>query len=209
MKFTVAALSLALASAASAQLSAIPVVEAIAPKSVSCAGAKELDQCREAPAIAKELVTAFFHYGIFHINQMAAVTSLMAFESLDFQFKRNQNPLNVGQGTANMQSAKFNLLYAKSIPELAPLFEQFTSVDSMTDDEKKSVLDAVLDDKYNFGSGPWFLKTQCPDAMAQLETDPEAGFLSYMRCIVIPMDPIDPVRIQYWNAAKAAFGVKA
>jgi hypothetical protein len=209
MKFTASAVTLGLAAAARAQLSAIPIVEACAPLSVSCANAPIADQCREAPAIANALVASFFKFGIYSVNQMAAITSLMAFESLDFQYKRNQGAGNFGQGTANMQSAAFNLLYAKSIPELAPQFQQFSSADAMTPDDKEALLDALMPDEYNFGSGPWFLTTQCgQEVMNLLDSSPDAGFDAYMRCIVVPMDPIDPKRTAYWQNAKAAFGVQ-
>jgi hypothetical protein len=209
MKFTAAALSLGLASVASAQLAAIPIIAAVAPGTASCPGTDLNQECRNTEQVARALVRSFIDYGIYHPNQMAAITSLMAFESLDFKFKRNQNPEHYGQGTANQQSAQYNLLYAKSIPELEPLVREFASADAMTPDQKTSMLTAIIaDDQWNFGTGAWFITSQCPDVLDQLASNADAGFDAYMVCIGIPLEGgIDPKRTEYWNNAKAAFKV--
>lgn len=210
MKFTAAALTLGLASAASAQLSAVPIIEAIAPLSKDCSspppyiGNQPKDQCRTAEQLAGSLISAFFTHGVYSVKQMAAVVALMAFESGDFEYKLNQVEAHHGQGTANMQSPAFNLKYGRSIPDLAEQFKQFpATVDGMSPEQLDKMVLLLTDDKYNFGSGPWFLMNECgADVRSLLDSNPDAGFAAYMGCVGVT---VDDKRNQYWQRAKSAF----
>ncbi|MCJ1396397.1 hypothetical protein MMC18_009287 [Xylographa bjoerkii] len=116
---------------------------------------------------------------------MAALISLMAFETADFKYQNNYFPGNPGQGTRNMQSARFNLLYAKSIPALASSVAAITE-DSAVGALSLSQLDQVRalltgNNNYDFGSAAWFLTTQCSTAIrAELQTGTLAGWQAYV-----------------------------
>ncbi|CAG7554722.1 unnamed protein product [Fusarium equiseti] len=203
MKFTTLSTILGLAGVSAAALTAVPIIEKIAPKSKKCPS--KLTDCRDSKQMAPYLIDAFQHYDIYDPNAMAAVLALMAFESGDFQYKRNQYPGRPGQGTANMQMAPFNLLYAKSIPELASKFEGIDSTEGMSKDELNDLLDAVTVDKYNFASGAWFLATQCKQEVRDaFKKDVDEGFKIYIEeCVGTDVEP----RKEVFNIAKKAFGV--
>ena len=65
------------------------------------------------------IVKSFQHYGISSAGVQAALLSIMAFESGNFKYSINISPGVPGQGTRNMQSPKFNMEYAMSIPALS------------------------------------------------------------------------------------------
>lgn len=185
-------------------LYAAPIIEHAAPKSVKCD--PKNDECRTAKQAAPFITQGFYDHGIYDVKEMAAVLSLMAFESGDFQYKRNAFPGRPGQGTANMQMAKFNLLYAQSIPELKEKWGAVKTVDGASNSTLSDLLDDVTDDKYNFASGPWFLTTQCePSVRVSLQKDIDAGFKDYMDCVGVT---IDEARTKSINLAKEAFGLK-
>ncbi|KAJ2980565.1 hypothetical protein NUW58_g6912 [Xylaria curta] len=152
-------------------------------------------------------------YGLMNSGQIAAVIALTALESVEYVYKHNVSPGRPGQGTSNMQMFSFNLQYAKSIPELKDALAGISGIneqnpDSTPDDAKKAVLALVQDDKYNFGSGPWYLSTmpQCDAAKKLLETSPDAGWAKYMTdCVGV--DAGDAKRNEYWARAKKAFGL--
>ncbi|KAL4727783.1 hypothetical protein ACLX1H_004472 [Fusarium chlamydosporum] len=200
MKFITLTTIIGLASASAAALTAVPIIEQIAPKSKKCPTGNT--QCRTAKQAAPYLINSFQTYGIYDPKEMAAVLALMAFESGDFQYKRNQVPGRPGQGTANMQMAPYNLLYAKDIPELASKFQGIDSTDGMSDDELGDLLDAVTVDKYNFASGAWFLAKQCKQNVRDaFKTDADAGFKVYIEeCVGTDVEP----RQETFNAAKKA-----
>ncbi|KAJ4135515.1 hypothetical protein NW765_009487 [Fusarium oxysporum] len=203
MKFTTLSLIASLASLSAASLSAVPIIEAIAPKSKICpTGNKE---CRTATQAAPFIISSFQSRQIYSPAEIAAVLALMAFESGDFQYKRNHYPGRPGQGTANMQMPNYNLLYAKSIPELAKGWQGIESVEGLSDQELGDLLDDVTVDKYNFGSGPWFLKTQCKEDVRQaFKTDVDTGFQKYIEeCVGTDLQP----RLEYFQRAKTAFGL--
>ncbi|KAL2687868.1 hypothetical protein Neosp_005437 [[Neocosmospora] mangrovei] len=185
-------------------LYAAPIIEHLAPKSVKCD--PKNDECRTAKQAAPFITQGFYDHGIYDVKEMAAVLSLMAFESGDFQYKRNAFPGRPGQGTANMQMAKFNLLYAQSIPELKEKWGKVKTVDGASNSTLSDLLDDVTQDKYNFASGPWFLTTQCePSVRTSLQKDIDAGFKEYMDCVGVT---IDEARTKSINLAKEAFGLK-
>lgn len=201
---TLSTLFLSLANISLAQLYATDIIEAIAPGSKECASGE--DDCRTAEQAAPFIVEAMYHYGIFNTNEMAAVISLMAFESGDFRYKRNAFPGRPGQGTANMQMAPFNLKYAKQIHGVKEKLEGVETTDGMTDDQLNDLLGLVTPDEFNFGSGPWFLTTKCVDERAALKKSVDEGFRAYMACVGV--DVTDD-RLEYLTRAKKAFGISS
>lgn len=203
---TIAAFTLGCAATASAWVQTHgQIIEEIAPQSKSCA--KDNDECRTGEQAAPYIFRSMARYGLFSPNQMAAVISLMAFESGDFAYKRNHFPApgRPGQGTANMQMAEFNLKYAKSIEAIQNDVSNITSVDGLSNAELNRIRDLVIVDDYNFGSGPWFLRTECgEDVVGELVTDIDAGFESYMECVGVE---VDESRLEYFDRAKSAFGL--
>lgn len=179
---------------------AAAIIAEVAPSTVDCAAGGE---CVKSDVIGPLLVQAMQQYGIYNPAQMAGIIALTAFESVEYTFKHNVSPGRPGQGTSNMQMFKFNLKYANSIPELAG---QVAGVgEDAPDDKKNEVLSLVNDNKYNFGSGPWYFSTQCtPDVQEALKKGDDAGFVAYMGCVGVT---VDPKRQGYWDAARKAFGL--
>ncbi|KAK6200817.1 hypothetical protein LQW54_009481 [Pestalotiopsis sp. IQ-011] len=180
---------------------AASMILAIAPKSSACA--TTTGDCRTNVQAAQPMIDAFDKYDIRTPGEIAGIISLMAYESGDFVYKHNVSPGRPGQGTANMQMFDFNQKYAASIDDLET---QVAALGSITDDTGKNNLLALLtDDKYNFGSGPWFYSTQCTDAQkTALQKGDDAGFAQYMACVGVT---VADDRSAYWNRAKTAFGL--
>ena len=175
-------------------------VLSIAPSSSTCAGAPKPKECRTADQAASSISTVFSMYGITSPGEKAALISTMAFETGDFKYDVNYFPGNPGQGTRNMQSAEFNLLYAQSIPALAyPLQAVINSPNGIRD-----LLTA--NDIYDFGSAAWFLTAHCGEATrAALQSGGLVGWKSYVSdCIHTP--PTSD-RQAYWERAAQVFGV--
>jgi hypothetical protein len=197
--------ALAFATLAVAQIQAVPIIEEIAPGSKECTDAAN-KECRTAAQAASHIASGMTTHGIYHVNEMAAVISLMAFESVDFKYKTNQVPGRPGQGTANMQMAEFNLKYAKSIDKVKGEVANIQSVDGLSDDELNRIRSLVITDDYNFGSGPWFLTTQCESSVRQeLRANIDQGFSAYMGCVGVE---VSAERTAYLDRAKKAFGIK-
>ncbi|XXG98618.1 hypothetical protein Hte_004943 [Hypoxylon texense] len=181
--------------------SAADLIAQISPASTSCADTTE---CRTAEQMGPLFADAMAKYELNQAGQIAAVLALTAFESVDYKYKHNVSPGRPGQGTSNMQMFEFNLEYANAIPELK---DQVSGVTADADDAKKNeVLALVTDDKYNFGSGPWFMTTKCADAKDALSAgkDMDAGFQAYMQCVGVTLTDD---RQAYWTRAKQAFGL--
>lgn len=98
-----------------------------------------------------------------------------------------------------MQSPTFNKKYALSIPALSP------KVSSNSD--PSAVLDLLLsDESYDFGSGAWFLTTQCsPEVRGALQSGSESGWEMYITGCVGTSVTED--RRSYWDRAVQALGV--
>ncbi|KAK5995412.1 hypothetical protein PT974_03816 [Cladobotryum mycophilum] len=203
MRFSTAtSVILSLSGLAMAQLPAIDIIKQIAPGSASCADSTD---CRTSQQAAPYIAGSMFEYGIFSVNEMAAVISLMAFESGDFKYKHNVYPGRPGQGTANMQMSNYNLLYAKSIPAISGKVAKYSTTSGLSDADLNSILALVTDDKYNFGSGAWFLTTQCPMSVrTSLQSNADSGFQAYMQCVGAS---VTPDRLEYFSRAKKAFGI--
>jgi hypothetical protein len=104
---------------------------------------------------------------------------------------------------------EFNLEYAKSIPSIASHLDSIIGSGTATTDEQKNKLVEALNKhpEISLGSGPWYLATKCPDALAMFG---EAGklddaFRKYMGCVGVAAG--DAGRVQKWEAAKKAFGL--
>ena len=139
---------------------------------------------------------AFHKYGISSAGEMAAVLSLMAFETQDFKYNTNHFPGWPGQGTRNMQMPPLNLKYAQSIPDLA----------TAAGDPVQVLKLLTSSDEYDFGSGSWFLSTQCPDSVRSgLQTGSQQGWEAYITSCV--QTSVTPERQAYWERAKKALGM--
>ncbi|KAI0404460.1 hypothetical protein F4802DRAFT_567155 [Xylaria palmicola] len=172
---------------------AAEIVGEIAPNSKTCANS---DECRTNEQAGPLLAKAMAQYKLDHAGPIAAVLALTAFESVDYQYKHNVFPGRAGQGTSNMQMYDYNKEYAESLKLTVPAGD--------TDAGKNALLDILKDDKYNFGSGPWFLTVHCNDQIENLKTATDEAFTAYMSCVGVT---VDEGRKAYWQRAKTAFGL--
>ncbi|PLB49482.1 hypothetical protein P170DRAFT_185013 [Aspergillus steynii IBT 23096] len=175
-------------------------IEAIAPTSNTCDGAPAPGECATSEQAALNIAKSFETYQVTSPAEQAAVIGLMAMESGDFKYSRNQ--VNIGQGTRNMQSPAFNSQYAASLPGIA---DQAAALAS----DPAGLLDAlVANEEYDFGSGAWFLTTQCtPDVRTQLQTGSEEGWASFISGCV--GTDANEARRDYWTRAVEALGASA
>ncbi|KXH43686.1 hypothetical protein CSIM01_12580 [Colletotrichum simmondsii] len=195
-----------------APLNATSIIATTAPKSTSCDGVTTFaDECATASHVASYLPQAFQKYNVTTKGEMAALLSLMAFETGDFRYNRNHfpEPGRPGQGTRNLQMAGYNLMYALSISELKDKATEIaggvTDGNSLTDDKKNQILELVMPDDYTWGSAAWFLTTQCDaDVRENLAAGTVKGFTLYMDCIGTSGTED---RVAYWARAKGAFGL--
>ncbi|PLB41791.1 uncharacterized protein BDW47DRAFT_122242 [Aspergillus candidus] len=174
-------------------------IETIAPKSKSCESASSKDECATAAQAAPAISASFDKYKVHSRAEQAAVIGLMAFESEEFQYNRNHSPGVPGKGTRNMQSPTYNQKYASSLPDIADAAEQASS-------DADKVLDLLVDKtEYDFGSGAWFLTTQCgDDVRKQLQSGSEKGWKAYIRDCV--GTEANRERRGYWERAVDALG---
>jgi hypothetical protein len=181
----------------------------IAPSSSSCSGATYPDECATAEQAAPYLIQAMSIYNITSVPEIAAVLSLMAYETGEFKYNTNHFPApgNPGQGTRNMQMASYNLLYAQSFPALQANLSAITTADStsgLSDDRLNEIRALVLGDEYAWGSAAWFLTTQCESARSALQSGGQAGYEAYLECVGTSSTSD---RLAYWTAANTAFGI--
>ncbi|GFF57975.1 hypothetical protein IFM51744_09397 [Aspergillus udagawae] len=174
-------------------------IENIAPKSKSCADAPAPGECATSEQAAANIAKSFETYKVTSAAEQAAVIGLMAFESLDFEYNRNHFPGVAGQGTRNMQSPAFNAKYAASLPALADKLKGVSG-------DPAGVLDLLLsNEEYDFGSGAWFLTTQCSqDVRSELQSGSEAGWQKYITSCV--GTDANEERKAYWTRAVQALG---
>ena len=78
-----------------------------------------------------------------------------------------------------MQMPAYNLMYAQSIPALAPYLEKVQTSDAA------AILGLLIRyTNYDFGSAAWFLTSQCDESVRSgLQSGSGAGFSAYMACI--------------------------
>ncbi|GIJ89930.1 hypothetical protein Asppvi_008876 [Aspergillus pseudoviridinutans] len=174
-------------------------IETIAPKSKSCTDAPAPGECATSEQAAGNIAKSFETYKVTSVAEQAAVIGLMAFESLDFEYNRNHFPGVAGQGTRNMQSPAFNAKYAASLPALADKLKGVSG-------DPAGVLDLLLsNEEYDFGSGAWFLTTQCSqDVRSELQSGSEAGWQKYITSCV--GTDANEERKAYWTRAVQALG---
>ncbi|RHZ51867.1 uncharacterized protein CDV56_100690 [Aspergillus thermomutatus] len=200
-------------------------IETIAPKSTSCANPPAPGECATSEQAAANIAKSFETYKVTSAAEQAAVVGLMAFESLDFEYNRNHFPGVPGQGSMfciyvlrgqvlwrmradrvgiriarNMQSPAFNAKYAASLPALADKLKDVSG-------DPAGVLDLLLaNEEYDFGSGAWFLATQCSqDVRSELQSGSEAGWQKYISSCV--GTDANEERKAYWTRAVQALGV--
>lgn len=95
---------------------------------------------------------------------------------------------------------EYNLEYAASIPELAD------QLDAVRDQPDK-VLDLLLQDEtYDFGSGAWFLTSQCGERVRHaLRVGGGQGWREYLsQCV---RTAFTDARKGYWEKAREALGI--
>ncbi|MCJ1304452.1 hypothetical protein MMC08_007264 [Hypocenomyce scalaris] len=186
---------------------------AISPGSSTCAGAPYPSECRTAAQAVPFISASFSSYDLTSPAEMAAVVGTMAFESGDFKYDINYYPGNPGQGTRNMQSAAFNLLYASSIPALSSSLQAITagatSASSLSTTQQNDVRGLLTaNETYDFGSGAWFLTSQCTESVrGGLQNGSEEGWEEYITGCIGTTVTSD--RMAYWQMAMQAFGASA
>ncbi|CAP86499.1 hypothetical protein E8E15_005641 [Penicillium rubens] len=172
----------------------------IAPSSKSCANAPAEGECATAKQAAKFTSQSFNTYKVTSKAEQAAIVSLMAFETEDFKYNKNHFPGVAGQGTRNMQSPAYNKKYASSLPELK---DKLPSVSNSPEE----LLDLLRSDSAtDFGSGAWFLTTQCSkDVRTALADGSETGWQRFISDCV--GTSVTDERKEYWERAVKAIGV--
>lgn len=194
----------------SAPPSALSILLAIAPSSSTCVSAPIPSECSTAAHAAPYLITSMSAHNITHPAVLAALLSLIAFETGEFKYNTNHFPApgRPGQGTRNMQTARFNLLYARSMPELRESVEGIVlgrEVEGLSDEEVNAVRALVLPDRYAWGSAGWFLNTQCSREVREgLEMKGEEGWRAYLACVGVEAEE---GRREGWERARGAFGI--
>ncbi|RFU33600.1 hypothetical protein B7463_g2743, partial [Scytalidium lignicola] len=180
---------------------------AIAPTSANCDGAPAPSECATATQAAPYLINAMGSYNITSASEIAALLSLIAYETDDFKYNINHYPGNPGQGTRNMQMASYNLMYAQSISELQQSLASITTASTtggLSSDQLNDIRALVLPDQYSWASAAWFLTSQCQNARPALQAGGQAGFEAYMSCVGTS---VTDDRLAYWTRAQAAFGL--
>ncbi|KAH8929529.1 hypothetical protein BT69DRAFT_175216 [Atractiella rhizophila] len=169
---------------------------AIAPSTAVCnSSATFAAECRTADEAVPYINESFKTYAVESEGEVAALISLMLFETGNLRFEKNHFPApgRPGQGTRNLMMFNFVYDYALSIPEtrdaalaLCPFPPDSTSDDPtsptyISPDTKNAVLALVLPDTYSFASAAWFLKTKCPAEVSELLKEGGcAGFQAYI-----------------------------
>ncbi|KAJ5753726.1 uncharacterized protein N7511_007879 [Penicillium nucicola] len=175
-------------------------METIAPQSTSCDNPPAEGECATGKQAAKFTSQSFDTYQVTNKAEQAAIISLMAFESDDFRYNKNHFPGVAGQGTRNMQSPAFNKKYASSLPALS---DQLAAVSN----DPAALLDLLRNNgAYDFGSGAWFLTTQCSkEVRTALAKGDESGWSRYISDCV--GTSVTDERKEYWDRAVKALGV--
>ena len=188
--------------------SAVSMLLEIAPTSNTCDGAPFPSECATAAQAAPYLITAMSSYGVVSPPEIAALLSLIAFETGDFKYNINHYPGRAGQGTRNMQMPDFNLQYALSIPALVGQVQAITSATTSTaglsDDQLNAIRALVLPDEYTWASAAWFYTTKCASIRSQVQAGGQAGLEAYLGCVGTTATSD---RLAYWTRANTAFGL--
>ncbi len=85
-------------------------VLAIAPNSSTCEGDSFPEECKTASQITPFINEGLARYGVTHPGEIAALLSLMAFETGDFKFNKNHfpEPGRPGQGSKLIPYSHFS-----------------------------------------------------------------------------------------------------
>ncbi|KAJ5663675.1 hypothetical protein N7507_004406 [Penicillium longicatenatum] len=172
----------------------------IAPTSKTCDNPPAEGECATAEQAAKFASQSFDNYQVTSKAEQAAILSLMAFETDDFKYNKNHFPGVPGQGTRNMQSPDYNKKYANSISALKDKVAEVSN-------SPADLLDLLREDEtYDFGSGAWFLTTQCSeDVRSALQAGDESGWKKYIsECVGTT---VTDERKEYWQRAVKTLGV--
>jgi hypothetical protein len=180
--------------------SAADILLAIAPSSGSCSNAPAAGECATNVQAAPYLITALANYGVTNVNEIAAVLSVVAYESGDFKYNINHYPGRPGQGTRAMLMPSYVLEYVKSIPALASQTTASTTT-GLSDSDLNAIRALVLPDDYTWGSAAWFLTTHCASARSGLQAGGQAGYSAYLTCLGVTATSD---RLAYWTRATAA-----
>lgn len=170
------------------------------------------EECRTPEQAGPFLLFAMNKYSIMHPLEISAIMATISTESVNLQYKTNQFPKRAGQGTSNMQMYKFNYEFAKTIPELAePLSNIESTKENMTNpsnETKNAVRALVIQDAYNFQTGPWYYTTKCCEKIKAKLRNPsttDEGFNEYsLNCIGV--ESTEDGRREAFGRAKAAWG---
>ncbi|KAK7043166.1 hypothetical protein VNI00_008520 [Paramarasmius palmivorus] len=131
-------------------------------KQTSCTNAQFPEECRDASQALPFVNKAFSDYNITTIGEKAALLSLMAFESGNFEFNINHFPGRAGQGTRNMMMFNFIHQYAVDTPSTSQQALELAGPDpnspSITNATMNAVRELVLGDELSFASAAWFYK---------------------------------------------------
>ncbi|RDW88159.1 hypothetical protein BP6252_00191 [Coleophoma cylindrospora] len=182
----------------------------IAPTSNTCSGATYADECETAAQAAPYLISAMQTYSITSAAEIAALLSLVAYETGDFKYSTNHfpSPGRPGQGTRNMQMATYNLLYAQSISALSTQVAAITTATTtagLSDDELNAIRALVLPDQYSWASAAWFYTSQCSSSVrTQVQAGGQAGYEAYLGCVGTTATSD---RLAYWTRANTALGL--
>lgn len=100
----------------------------------------------------------------------------------------------------NMQSPSYNKKYASSLPALKADLPKVSN-------SPADLLDLLRENEtYDFGSGAWFLTTQCSkDVRSKLQSGSETGWQMYISDCV--RTSVTEERREYWERAVKALGV--
>ncbi|MCJ1324529.1 hypothetical protein MMC10_001191 [Thelotrema lepadinum] len=187
------------------------VLAQVAPKSNSCtrALANETAECATASSASIPFLKSLLQYNLTTKNQVAAIVSLVAFETGEFLYDYHHFPASQpGWCTRAMMMPDNVVLYAKSLPNLPANLATLktatnaSSVSNSTLDDMCHYLtsDPVLD----FGAPSWYLTSVCsPDIQSGLKTGGQTEWAAYMKlCVGVDTSlPDEAGRIPYYTAA--------
>jgi hypothetical protein len=185
---------------------AASIILKMVPESASCASSST--DCRTNVQAAPYLIKGFQDYGITSVYEIAAVLSLIAFESGNFVYNVNVSPGRPGQGCRNMMEWESGMTdYINSIPTLQTQLAAISSAPyaQWTSDQMNAGRALVLPDEYTWAAGAWWLINKCPSARPLLQAGKMSGWDAYMACD--GESGTDSARLAYLTAAETAFGI--
>ncbi|KAG8759854.1 hypothetical protein FRC14_004815 [Serendipita sp. 396] len=191
-------------------LSAAQVIAALPSIPTSCEGSSN-SACRTPSQIAEFVNLSFKNFKFETVGEQAAIFALMAFESGSFKFDVNVAPGRPGQGTRNMMMFDFVLPYAlefnaTAVHAIRPdLSATSTAADVPDSNERNQIRATVLGDELSFGSGAWFLREKCGEAVALgLQSETVDGWNRYMGPECVGAGSSDPARLALYQATLEA-----